>query len=76
VSYDAAAMAPETSIRTICRFLGLGWDPALAAHIDGRALARRDPLKLDPRIREWCVSLAEQLDGAASAAAARLGTEP
>ena len=25
---------PRTTMRVICRFLGVGWDPGLAAHID------------------------------------------
>ena len=71
VSYDAMVRAPQDSTELICRFLGLPWDPALAAHVDERALAPRVPLTVDPSIRALCRALAERLDAAAAAAAAR-----
>lgn len=71
VSYDTVVRAPEATVRVICRFLGVGWDPALAAHIDRRSLRPREPLHLDPAIRERCEVLAARLDAAAATAAAR-----
>jgi hypothetical protein len=73
VSYDAMVRAPERSMRAVCRFLDVRWDPGLAARIDDRSLVRREPLALDPRIRSLCEELAARLDAAAEAATARLG---
>ncbi len=71
VSYDALVRAPEATVRVICRFLGVPWDPGLAAHIDRRSLRPREPLRLDPAIRERCEVLAARLDAASAAAASR-----
>jgi hypothetical protein len=76
VSYDAMVRAPERSMRTVCRFLGIPWDPGLAARIDDRSLSRRERLALDPRIRSLCEDLAGQLDAATEAASARLDDGP
>jgi hypothetical protein len=72
VSYDAVVRSPDAAMRVICAFLGLDWAPELAAGIDDRALARREPLPLDPAIRDLCATLAGRLDDAAAAAGARI----
>ena len=71
VSYDTVVRAPEATVRVICRFLGVAWDPGLAAHIDRRSLRPREPLRLHPAIRERCEALAARLDAASAAASSR-----
>ena len=71
VSYDTVVRAPEATVRLICRFLGVAWDPGLAAHIDRRSLRPREPLRLHPAIRERCEALAARLDAASAAASSR-----
>jgi hypothetical protein len=66
LSYDALVRAPETTMREVCAFLGVGWEPGIAADIDTRSIAKRPPLLLDPRIRELCDGLAARLDAAAA----------
>jgi hypothetical protein len=76
VSYDALVRDPVASMRVMCTFLGMDWDPALAARIDARALRPSEPLPVDPRIRDLCRTLAQQLDAAAAAAADRVRGNP
>lgn len=71
VSYDTMVRAPEATMRGVCRFLGLRWDPALVAEVDQRSRVPREPLPIDPRIRDLCASLASRLDEAAERAVGR-----
>jgi hypothetical protein len=65
VSYDAMIADPEAEMTRICGFLDLPYHRRLVAHVEGRAGGERGgSLELDPRIRERCSELAEQLDAA------------
>jgi hypothetical protein len=65
VSYNVFVREPEATMRVLCRFLDITWDPRYCSHVDARATRRRDPVLLDPRIRERCDTLTGQLDAAA-----------
>jgi Sulfotransferase domain len=65
VSYDAVVADPEGSMRSICEFLDLDWDPKLISQIESRAGSGREPLLLEPRIRDLCDGLQARLDDAA-----------
>jgi Sulfotransferase family len=71
VSYDAMVSDPQGTMRGVCRFLGMRWDVTLVADVDERSRVARDPLPLDPRIRELCGALAARLDEAADRAVRR-----
>lgn len=75
VSYDAFVADPDTEMRLVCRFLGFQWRPGLTSHVTRRAPVDRQPLSLEPRIRELCDDLQGRLDTArvrsAAAVAAR-----
>jgi hypothetical protein len=65
VSYDAMIADPEAEMTRICGFLDLPYDPRLVAHVESRVdRGRNGSLELDPRIRERCGELTEQLDAA------------
>jgi hypothetical protein len=68
VSYDALVREPTATMQKLCRFLGVGWEPKVASHIDRRGTRSRDPVPLDPRIRACCEELTAQLHAAAAAA--------
>ena len=65
-SYDALVAAPELATRVLATFLGLDWQPALAAHIERRDGGRTAPVDLDPRVRRLCQDLEARLDAAAA----------
>jgi hypothetical protein len=65
-SYDALVAAPEAGTRAVASFLGLEWDPSLAAHIERRDGENAAPLELDPRVRRVCDELQERLDALAA----------
>jgi hypothetical protein len=71
VSYDALVREPTATMQSLCRFLGVAWEPRVSSHIDCRATRSRDPVSLDPRIRARCDELTAQLDAAAAAAPER-----
>lgn len=64
-SYDALLADPEGCTRALCAFLGFPWRPAVAAHVQRRTPRDRDPLVIDPRVRELCTALGDRLEGAA-----------
>jgi hypothetical protein len=61
-SYAATVADPEAAISRVCSFLGVGFRPEFAAHVDRRAAGGRRPLVLDPRVREACDALGARLD--------------
>jgi hypothetical protein len=65
-SYDALVAGPEAGTRAMASFLGLGWNPGLAAHIERRDPAAPAPLDLDPRVRHCCQELQDRLDARAA----------
>jgi hypothetical protein len=58
-------------MQVVCRFLELPYHPRLVGDIDQRAVGERRPLELEPRIRQLCDELGEQLQAAATAALTR-----
>lgn len=73
VSYPAIVRAPVVSMQAVCGFLGVRFSRALVSDIDGRAVDAARRLDLDPDIRAHCDALADELDAAAAASAARYG---
>ena len=65
VSYRSLVERPEATMRPLCSFLGLAFDPRLVAHIAARASAGAAPLELDPVVRRACEDLQDRLDHAA-----------
>jgi len=73
-SYDALVRGPERSMRRLCEFLGLEYDPRLIRHIVPKPPgAPRPRIEIDPRVRELCDELEPRLDRAAEAADLGLG---
>lgn len=72
VSYDAFVNDPEAEMRLVCRFLDFSWHAALISLVTKRTPAERQPLSLDPRIRELCDELQSRLDAARSASRAAI----
>jgi Sulfotransferase domain len=70
--YDVLAREPEKTMRIVCGFLGISWDPRVAAGIDTRSVGRRPSLPLDLRLRARCDDLTADLDAAAAAAGLRI----
>jgi hypothetical protein len=64
VSYRDFLAAPEHTMRQLCAFLAFPYDPALVAHVTPRPPVLREPLDIDPRIRDLCDDLAAKLDAA------------
>ena len=64
-SYEALVATPELATRALATFLGLDWEPALAAHIEQRDGSRPSRVDLDPRVRRLCQDLEARLDAAA-----------
>lgn len=67
VGYEQVVQAPEPTIEVAARFLGLAFDPAMAAHVDQRSHRTRRPLDLHPEVRRACDELEERLGAAAHA---------
>jgi hypothetical protein len=65
MSYDGMLADPERSMRALCRFLGLPFDPAYVSHVEVRSRPGRPSEQIDPRIRERCDDLQERLDAIA-----------
>ena len=67
-SYDALVRGPERSMRRLCTFLGVEYDPGLIRHIVPKPPgAPRPRIEIDPRVRELCDELGPRLDRAAEA---------
>jgi len=60
--YDLFLVEPEQVARSLCAFLGLDYREELIAHVDPRRRGRKEPLAIDPRIRERCTALQDRLD--------------
>lgn len=60
-SYDTMVTEPERMMRHLCAFIGLDYRPSLVAHVDGRALAERPALAIDPEVRARCDELEARL---------------
>jgi hypothetical protein len=65
MSYDAVLAQPEATMRALCGFLGLAFEPAFAQHVEVRS--RSDTLAegIDPLIRARCADLQGRLDAVA-----------
>ena len=61
VSYDALVQAPQETMQPLCRFLGMDFDPAYAAHVDARAAHGRR-VEIDDTVRAACDELTQRLD--------------
>jgi hypothetical protein len=61
-SYDALVTDPAGYTRRLCAFLGLPYRPAMSAHVSRRTPVR-DPLPIDPRVRQLCDQLTARLSG-------------
>ncbi len=64
VSYREFLAEPQRTMRALCRFLEFPYDPALVRHVTPRPPVHRDPIDVDPRIRELCEDLTAKLEGA------------
>jgi hypothetical protein len=62
MSYDAMLARPESSMRALCTFLGLPFDPAYIRHVEVRPHPRSPVDEIDPLIRARCMDLQERLD--------------
>lgn len=71
-SYDAMVRAPEPTMRGLCAFLGVPYDPGFVAHVEARAPKERTPLDIDPEVRTRCDAMQERLDRAHDDAITRL----
>jgi len=72
VSYDLLLSEPDRVAAALCNFLGLPFRKELIAQIDRRRRTPREPLPIDPRIRDRCTELQQRLDAAAFAQLSRL----
>ena len=72
VNYDELLAQPERIAQGLCSFLGMPDRRELTANIDPRRPSQRPPLAIDPRIRERCSALKEQLDRVCADQMARL----
>jgi hypothetical protein len=73
VSYDAFTRDPETTMRSLCDFLGFTYSDELIAHVEQRSSSGKE-LQLDPAIRRRCQELQRSLEEVASTQAAPLLT--
>ena len=62
-SYGRFVEDPESSMRRICEFLGVGYGPEMVAHVDARA-ASTSRVEIDPEVRRLCDELTGRLDAA------------
>lgn len=60
LSYERVVADPEPEVSVLARFLGLAPDPALWSHVDARGVST-PRLDLDPRVRQACDELTEDL---------------
>jgi hypothetical protein len=65
MSYDAMLMRPEPTMRALCRFLGLPFDPAYVRHVEVRSRPGAPMDAIDPEIRGRCADLQGRLDAVA-----------
>jgi hypothetical protein len=65
VSYGRFVSGPEPTMRALCSFLGLSYDPAMATHIGARSAPHHEALAIDPAVRRVCGELQDRLDAAA-----------
>ena len=65
-SYNAFLREPEPTMRALCAFLDLAYDPAFVRHITPRPTPTPHPLTIDPVIRARCEELESRLDEAAA----------
>jgi hypothetical protein len=64
-SYNAFLRSPEPTMRALCAFLGLDYEPAFIRHITPRPTPTPQPLLIDPAIRAKCDELESRLIDAA-----------
>jgi hypothetical protein len=66
MSYEAMLARPEPTMRALCRFLGLPFDPAYVRHVEVRS-GPGHPMEdqIDPMIRARCADLQGRLDAVA-----------
>ena len=71
VSYDRMVADPEATMRPLCAFLGVSYEPALIAHVARRGATDRPPLALPEPVRAACDDLTVRLREAEERRAAR-----
>ena len=69
VSYGVLLEDPAATAREVCAFIGLPFRPSFVAEVT--AAPSRDPLPIDPRVRELCSSLTARLLSAGAVAGSR-----
>jgi hypothetical protein len=65
MSYDAVLAQPEATMRALCRFLGLAFDPTFVHHVEVRSRPDAPAEEIDPVIRARCADLQGRLDAVA-----------
>ncbi len=72
LNYDDFLAEPDRIAGALCAFLDVPYRSEMIAHVDGGRPLQRSHLAIDPRIRERCAALKEQLDATCAAQMARL----
>lgn len=62
VSYDAFARDPESQMRGICDFMGIGYRPEFSAHVSPRQTHGSAALDIDPAVLALADDLFERLE--------------
>jgi hypothetical protein len=65
MSYDAMLARPEPTMRALCAFLGLPFEPEFIGHVEARPKPGSAVEEIDPVIRARCQDLQERLDAVA-----------
>jgi hypothetical protein len=61
-SYESLLADGASIMRTLCRFLGIGYEPVLVAHVNARMSPHRGALRIDPEISARSAELAARLE--------------
>jgi hypothetical protein len=75
VNYDEFLAEPEQIGHALCSFLDVPYRRIMIANLDARRPSPRPPVAIEPRIRERCSELKQQLDAVCAAQMARLTGE-
>jgi hypothetical protein len=73
VQYESIVSRPAEEFKSLCGFLGIPFEPQLAAGIFSSSIGRNSPPTIDPEIRAACEELWQRLCG--TAAVWHIGTE-
>jgi hypothetical protein len=66
-SYGRFVEDPDASMRRICDFVDVDYEPEMVAHVDARA-ASTSRVEIDPEVRRLCDGLTARLEAAIAAA--------